>query len=268
MPRQLRIIAALAMLLLIGGGGWFLISGRGVNSPDTVPSPLADGVPANREEATSGPLHFEQPEVNIGQAKGEVHHLFRLVNSGAQQVRIASVTASCACILGEPERKVLDPGESTSLRVSISLVGKDVGDHKFVVTVVYEADRSRTVQAVIRVSHTPDVSLSTQSVELIVSDGSSATATIVLTDFREKPLAIKEFQTSSPAVKARVVATPLSYQGGWQYTIEVSFSGELTQDKQEGIAIVTDDPGHPILPITVVLRQFQRLQIFPATIRL
>jgi len=73
-------------------------------------------------------------EYNFGDIKQgtEVSHEFKITNSGGDSLRIIRIKSSCGCTAASPEKKILLPGESTSIKVKFDTSGRQGLQKKYV----------------------------------------------------------------------------------------------------------------------------------------
>jgi hypothetical protein len=84
---------------------------------------------------------FDYGTITQGQ---EVKHAFRFTNTGGSELVIRKTKASCGCTAGEPDKKVLKPGESSVINVSFNSTGKKGKDTK-TVTIISNAPESPSI---------------------------------------------------------------------------------------------------------------------------
>ncbi len=90
------------------------------------------------EEAAKAPkLSFDKKEHDFGVINdhSEVSHLFTFTNTGKEKLVIKKTKANCGCTASEPTKKVLAPGESSSIKVTFNSTGKHEGDNQQMVTI-------------------------------------------------------------------------------------------------------------------------------------
>jgi len=64
---------------------------------------------------------FDFGDIPEGQT---IIHNFIIVNTGGDVLKLGQVISSCGCTAAEPEKKELNPGESTTLRVEFNSIGR------------------------------------------------------------------------------------------------------------------------------------------------
>jgi hypothetical protein len=73
----------------------------------------------DEQRANAPKIKFEETHLKIEEVKqGELaHYSFKFKNEGKSDLIIRKTKASCGCTAAEPEKKVLKPGESSSIEV-------------------------------------------------------------------------------------------------------------------------------------------------------
>jgi hypothetical protein len=78
---------------------------------------------------TSSNPNFDFGEILEGQI---VTHTFEIQNVGGEDLKIENVQASCGCTAAQPSKKVLKPGEKTTIRVEFDSSNRMGAQHKAV----------------------------------------------------------------------------------------------------------------------------------------
>ncbi|MBM4171325.1 MAG: DUF1573 domain-containing protein [Ignavibacteria bacterium] len=78
---------------------------------------------------TSSNPNFDFGEILDGQI---VNHTFEIQNIGGEDLKIDKVQASCGCTAAQPAKKVLKPGEKTTIRVEFDSSDRMGAQHKAV----------------------------------------------------------------------------------------------------------------------------------------
>lgn len=133
------------------------------------------------EEAEKEPkLAFDKKEHDFGKLKAgvEVQHDFTFTNRGKKDLTIHKTKANCGCTASEPSKKVLKPGESSSIKVKFNTTGKPEGPQTQMVT-IYSSDPVEptqyiSIKAVIDKNAPETVDLLSNPKKPMVSTGAGA----------------------------------------------------------------------------------------------
>ena len=89
------------------------------------------------ELANAPVISVDDPEFQFGTIEqGEkVEHTYKVTNSGKSDLHIRKVSASCGCTAVQPEKNVIAPGESVSIKTVFNSAGK-VGNQNKTVTII------------------------------------------------------------------------------------------------------------------------------------
>lgn len=94
---------------------------------------LPDFSEMSEKEKESGPrIAFDKTDHDFGDiTEGDVvKTTFKFTNTGKSELKILKTKASCGCTATEPEKKVLQPGETSSIKVTFNSAHKSGPQHK------------------------------------------------------------------------------------------------------------------------------------------
>jgi hypothetical protein len=99
------------------------------------------------EKANAPVLTVDDPEFRFGKInQGEkVEHTYVLTNSGKSDLYIRKVTASCGCTAVQPEKKVINPGESVNIKAVFNSAGKVGNQNKTVTIITNDPQKSKMI---------------------------------------------------------------------------------------------------------------------------
>lgn len=101
----------------------------------------------SKEDRMNAPvLAFDHMEHNFGSLKrGEkITHQFSLKNEGKRDLIIRATKASCGCTSPEPEKKVINPGDSGKIIVIFNSFGKKGEQHHTVTVITNDPENPET----------------------------------------------------------------------------------------------------------------------------
>jgi len=92
-------------------------------------------------------LSVDDPEFKFGKInQGEkVEHVYVLTNSGKSDLHIRKVKASCGCTAVQPEKKVIEPGESVNIKTVFNSAGKVGNQNKTVTIITNDPKKSKMI---------------------------------------------------------------------------------------------------------------------------
>ncbi len=210
-------------------------------------------------------LRFLAPLVNLGELRTYVphKHRFEFVNQGSQALEIVKVEPSCGCMAVNLPRRIFQPGEKGELFLNVKPTNQLSGPYAWFAKVYYRSGQRESivhlqVQATIRreVSVSPSV---------LIWDGSGDFQhEVTVTDLRNPPLCVTALHTSSPLVKAQVVA---SSQGVTRIALQ-SVGTIPVGRRDEVLSIYTNDRAYEQLqlPLTLVGRVKKTVAVTPERI--
>jgi len=90
-------------------------------------------------------LLLKQPGYDFGkiQQGRPVTHLFEIVNTGTQPIRLENVTATCGCTTPEWSREAIAPGASATIRVGYNSAAE--GPFQKTVAITYNGGLTKTI---------------------------------------------------------------------------------------------------------------------------
>lgn len=99
------------------------------------------------DSAKAPNLSFKAKEHDFGTIndRSEVSHSFVFTNTGKSPLVIKKTKANCGCTASEPAKKTLQPGESSSIKVTFNSTGKHEGANQQMVT-IYSNDPDEPTQ--------------------------------------------------------------------------------------------------------------------------
>jgi hypothetical protein len=100
------------------------------------------------EQLANAPvISVDDPEFRFGKINqgDKVEHVYVLSNNGKSDLHIRKVKASCGCTAVQPEKKVIAPGESVSIKTVFNSAGKVGNQNKTVTIITNDPKKSKTV---------------------------------------------------------------------------------------------------------------------------
>ena len=100
------------------------------------------------EQLANAPvLNVDDPEFRFGKInQGEkVEHTYMLTNSGKSDLHIRKVKASCGCTAVQPEKRIITPGESVSIKTVFNSAGKVGNQNKTVTIITNDPKKSKMI---------------------------------------------------------------------------------------------------------------------------
>ncbi len=185
-----------------------------------------------------------------------VSHHFIISNTGGDVLNITNVRATCGCTVAQPDKDVLNPGESVKLKVDFNSAGR-IGKQERLVFVRSNAENTPelklTIKAfVVRPQKKEDEKVKSQSLIFpetqhnfgLVMEGKVYDYTFQFVNQGSKQVNIKDIKTTCGCTVAHISSKNL--KPGQAGTLRVEFDstdrlGRLSRD----IVVVSDDPVEP-----------------------
>jgi hypothetical protein len=97
--------------------------------------------------ANAPKVNFDERVFNFGEiSEGQkVDHVFKITNTGKENLIIRRVRASCGCTAVTPAKTVIEPGNSTELKVEFNSRGKRGRQNKSITVITNDPDQPTTI---------------------------------------------------------------------------------------------------------------------------
>jgi len=213
---------------------------------------------------------FVPADLDLGVLKAPVERMLVAENRSQRAIRVTGVKTSCDCLLGKPDKEILQPGEQTHVKMQIE-PRRDRGyKHSYRIVLHYDDSGPGQTEMILRVQSNEDIVVVPPQLTVRSIPGIASHTQFHLIDYRDKPLIIEKILTSSPSLRASVKESPKSYLPGWKYVIEVIFSAEkLDPGSYSGtVSVHTSDPAQRIIEVKVAVDRVRRIRVAPGEIRL
>lgn len=263
MSRKAAILLGLAVVGLALGAGWEFLGARKVTEPVR-----EEQGPPPESRQPAGELFFPEPTANLGLIEKERTHEFVFENRGTRSVHVRGVHTSCSCVVGEPERKVYQPGEKGKFSVTVVPRAGGPTNQSFSLTLAYDGEQPREAQLRLTVRWRQDVVVAS-SISLRAVSGKEAAASFDLVDYRDESLTVSHLTTSAADLTAEVVEKPVSFLPGWRHRLRLCYAGTRPPGRYgETVTLHTSDPARRTLAVSVVLQVERRVRVSPETLYL
>jgi len=74
-----------------------------------------------------------------------VEHTFKITNKGKSDLVIRDVKASCGCTAVKPDKNIIKPGETTSMKAIFNSAGKTGRQNKTISIITNSPDQPRSI---------------------------------------------------------------------------------------------------------------------------
>jgi hypothetical protein len=217
-------------------------------------------------------LTFANPAAEVGEVRSgaPLRQGFAFTNAGTTAVEVTDLRTGCGCLKPKLEKRAYAPGEGGEIVLEVHTLSQPAGEHTWRLQVAYRAG-GEPREAELSVHGRVVIEVAVRPAALTIMTGSSAAHEIVLTDLRDKPLAVTGVQTSSPHLTGQVSQTTTDGDGHRVLRIALALSPTCPDGRhEETVALVTDDAGYRELtvPVTVVKRPRQAVTASPAAVAL
>mgnify|MGYP001370511107 CR=1 FL=1 len=99
-------------------------------------------------DAANAPrVEYDTTTYNFGTISQDqvVEHEFTITNAGKSDLYIRKVSASCGCTAVQPQKTVIPPGGSTSIKAVFNATGREGNQKKAITVITNDPKRSRTI---------------------------------------------------------------------------------------------------------------------------
>jgi hypothetical protein len=257
------LLAVACVLAAASGMLWAFFPGSGGTggAPPAAPAPLS--------AITDGELAFAETDIDLGLVNEPTKHDVEFSNRSDHVVRIGKISTSCNCTTTQPDKQVLQPGEKGRIGLDIHPHTDHIGPSRHAITIDYEGAEPRQVRLEVHYLTKPAV-VAPQEIAIRSAGGKETAASFALVDYRDTPLKITTISVSSRHLEAHVAEEPSSYLPGWQYRLQVSYSGNGRPpgDYSEAVTLHTTDLERESIVVQIPVHQVSRFRLAPATLHL
>lgn len=238
----------------------------------SLPPALAVALLALSAATARADLSFANPAVDVGEVRSgaPLKQRFSFTNGGNTAVEVTDLRTGCGCVRPKLEKRAYAPGETGEIVLEVHTLSQPAGEHTWRLQVAYRAG-GEAREAELSVHGRVVTEVAVRPAALTIMTGGTAAHEIVLTDLRDRPLAVTAVHTSSAHLKGEVTRTTADGDGHRVVKIALSLSPACPDGRhEETVAIVTDDAGYRELtvPVTVVKRPKQAVTASPAAVSL
>jgi hypothetical protein len=206
--------------------------------------------------------------VNLGEIRGgmPLQVSFSLQNAGSERIEILEVNRGCDCLTPRLDKRILMPGDKTTLLMALRTLGHANGPHTWTATLRFrEGESVRGLPLGIRATVVNDVTVQPAVCALFVEK--TLRQEVTLTDLRKPPLSVTRAETTTPAVTTQI---RLLNGGVTKIILEAKGVGLASGRHDEMLTIYTSDSSYNPLhvPITLVRLSEQAVLASPEQVEL
>lgn len=217
--------------------------------------------------AAAAQVQFTATAVNLGELRSgaRVAHAFEFVNRSQAPAELVEARPGCGCLRPKLVKLTFLPGERGAVPVDVNVRGQSAGPHTWKMSLRFRAG-GREQDVTLEVSAKVVTEVTVQPAALTLVSERPLTQEILITDLRAKPLALREFVTSSPRLRARLVQHQRDGLGHWVWRVALEVGDGWPEGSHgERLMIYTDDPDYREIevPITLVRRPRPRITSSP-----
>jgi hypothetical protein len=176
----------------------------------------------------------------------EVHYEIKFKNSGDEDLKIVSVSATCGCSSALSTSDSLKPGEEGTINFTFNGLGMGQVTKNIVVSTNEKENPNHTIS--LTMNMVEPVTLDPSSIITQGKVGDELSQTAKMTDGLDKPITIDEISSNSPAVKVSSDKTEI----GSGETATLNISIKIYEDSPVNAAvIIKTSEGEFQIPILV-----------------
>lgn len=200
-----------------------------------------------------GPLRAAAPVADKGQMMSgpPLAHTFELTHTGsAGLVSLTGIDAGCGCLKAEATPRVLKPGETAKLTVTVNTLTQPEGPATWTGSVKYTVDGGPQQEVNVKMTAKLVREIAVSPPMLAVSTAGAVRQVITVSDRRATPLTVTKASATNPAFAVEV--KPVT-DGKQEIVLTAA---ELPAGSHEDtLTLVTDDPACPELRVPVSVRK-------------
>jgi hypothetical protein len=206
--------------------------------------------------------------VNLGEIRGgmPLQVSFCLQNGGSERIEIIEVNRGCDCLTPRLEKRILVPGDKTTLLMTLRTLGHSNGRHTWAATIRFrEGTSARELPLGVSAVVVNDVTVQPAVCALFVEK--TLRQEVTLTDLRKPALTVTRAEATTPAVRTQIKP---SEGGVTKIILEATAAGLAPGRHDEMLSIYTNDPNYSPLhvPITLVRLSEQAVLASPEQVDL
>lgn len=205
--------------------------------------------------------------------KGEVMsgppltHTFELTHSGTAGVlSLTGIEAGCGCLRAEATPRVLNPGDTAKVTVTVNTLTQPEGPVTWTGSVKYAVDNGPQREVNVKLTAKLVREIAVTPPMLAVSTTGAVRQVITVTDRRAAPLTVSKAVATNPAFAVEVKAVDTPPGGIRKQEIVLTVSADLPAGTHEDtVVLTTGDPACPELriPVRVLKRAAGELAATP-----
>jgi len=217
--------------------------------------------------AARADLRFTQVRADRGEVKSgpSLVERFSFVNAGPGVIDILDTRTSCGCLKPRFSKRQFQPDEEGWVELEVHTLSQPAGPNSWRLDMTYR-DGSETRDAALILSARLSADIRVEPASLSISTDQKASHEICITDLRPKAMNVTAVDTSSPHLKATLLAPCRDMAGRAVRIIKLELAADFPEGKREEVlGIHTDDPAYRDLkvPINVTKRLRQRVSLAP-----
>lgn len=223
----------------------------------TLPAPLAAQV------------KFSSPVVKLGEVRGGPPLTLRVPfqNPATMPMEVIDVVIGCSCLSAKLDRRLLEPGETGAMEISLRTLGHKNGPYLWTLKVRNRSSdpKGEITETPLRIEATVRNEVTLEPSELAIFATGDIQKEVILTDLRASPFRILRVESTVAGVE---LTTQEQHPGTFRIHLNVRGKGEGSQDGH--VHIFTNDPVYTqvSLPLKVTRRSSDQVQATPQQIRL
>jgi uncharacterized cupredoxin-like copper-binding protein len=213
-------------------------------------------------------ISFQQTEYDFGDiVQGEkVHYNFIVTNTGGNILEITNVRASCGCTAALPDKREIQPGESTQIKVEFNSAGRIAKQVKNIFVTSNDKDNPEVTLTISCNIIKPETKQSKNSPQIyfpetqhnfgMVSEGNVVDYTFKFVNKGNSTLDIKEVKTTCGCTAALLSKNKIAPGEEGSLKVELNTANRLGK-MSRNITVISNDPEEPSKDLLIYAEIFK-----------
>lgn len=183
---------------------------------------------------------------------------FYFKNMGDRTVTVTDLKPSCGCLSPKLDERIYPPGADGRFSLKIDPTREKPGPREYYVDVHYtdpEPQVARVTYKLVLPDRKIEISPKALLFYHLTPNGPETSQEVVISDYRERQLAIEGIESTSPLARAELTSKSEDESGNLHVRFKITVAGDVpTGTSRAIINLTTDDPQFRVLQVPVLIR--------------